>query len=74
MSAEENKAILELNHYINMTAYWKQQEYTNSEIDNYIKIVLNLIEKYQKELEKEKEKNKENIKCIKEWKIINCTL
>lgn len=51
MSDEEKKAIVELNHFSNMTAYWKQEEYTNSEIDNYIKIVLNLIEKQQKEIE-----------------------
>lgn len=48
---EEKKAIIELNHFSNMTAYWKQEEYTNSEIDNYIKIVLNLIENQQKEIE-----------------------
>ena len=52
MSDEEKKAIVELNHFSNMTAYWKQEEYTNSEIDNYIKIVLNLIEKQSKEIEK----------------------
>lgn len=58
MSDEEKKAIVELNHFSNMTAYWKQEEYTNSEIDNYIKIVLNLIEKQQKEIEELKAKNK----------------
>lgn len=52
MSDEEKKAIVELNHFSNMTAYWKQEEYTNSEIDNYIKIVLNLIEKQSKEIER----------------------
>lgn len=41
----------ELNHFSNMTAYWKQEEYTNSEIDNYIKILLDLIEKQSKEIE-----------------------
>ena len=35
-------------------------------IDVY-KIIKNLIEKQQKELEQEKEKNKENIECIEEW-------
>ena len=56
MSDEEKKAIVELNHFSNMTAYWKQEEYTNSEIDNYIKIVLNLIEKQSKEIEELKYK------------------
>lgn len=52
MTDEEKKAIVELNHFSNMTAYWKQEEYTNSEIDNYIKKALNLIEKQQKEIER----------------------
>ena len=56
MSDEEKKAIVELNHFSNMTAYWKQEEYTNSEIDNYIKIVLNLNEKQSKEIEELKYK------------------
>ena len=51
LSDEERQAIVELNHFSNMTAYWKQEEYTNSEIDNYIKFVLNLIEKQSKEIE-----------------------
>ena len=51
LSDEERQAIVELNHFSNMTAYWKQEEYTNSEIDNYIKLVLNLIEKQSKEIE-----------------------
>ena len=55
LSDEEKKAIVELNHFSNMTAYWKQEEYTNSEIDNYIKIVLNLIEKQSKKIEELKE-------------------
>ena len=55
MSEEEKKAIVELNHFSNMTAYWKQEEYTNSEIDNYIKILLNLIEKQSKEIEELKQ-------------------
>lgn len=58
LSDEEKKAIVELNHFSNMTPYWKQEEYTNSEIDNYIKIVLNLIEKQQKEIEELKAINK----------------
>lgn len=54
MTDEEKKAIVELNHFSNMTAYWKQEEYTNSEINNYIKIVLNYIEtELQSLLEKE---------------------
>lgn len=48
MSEKEKEAILELKHFINMTAYWKQEEYTNSEIDSYIKMVLNLIKKQEK--------------------------
>lgn len=50
LSKEEKKAIVELKHFSNMTAYWKQEEYTNSEIDNYIKTVLNIIEKLSKEI------------------------
>lgn len=41
LSDEEKKAIVELNHFSNMTAYWKQEEYTNSEIDNYIETYKN---------------------------------
>lgn len=63
MTDEEKKAIVELNHFSNMTAYWKQEEYTNSEIDNYIKILLNLIEKQQKEIE-ELQQEKEYLNCI----------
>lgn len=48
---KEKKAIKELNHYINITPYWKQEEYTNNDIDNYIKIVLDLVEKQQKDIE-----------------------
>lgn len=55
MNEEEKKAIIELNHYINITAYWKQEEYTNNEIDNYIKILLSLIKKQQKEFEELRE-------------------
>ena len=62
LSDEEKKAIVELNHFSNMTAYWKQEEYTNSEIDNYIKLVLNLIEKQSKEIEELKEKTKKKEK------------
>ena len=58
MSEEEKEAILELKHFSNITAYWKQKEYTNSQIDSYIKIVLNLIEKQQKEIEELKKDNK----------------
>lgn len=65
MTDKEKKAIIELNHFSNMTAYWKQEEYTNSEIDNYIKIVLNLIEKQQKEIEELKEMNERQQQRIK---------
>ena len=65
MTDEEKKAIVELNHFSNMTTYWKQEEYTNSEIDNYIKIVLNLIEKQQKEIEELKEMNERQQQRIK---------
>lgn len=65
MTDEEIKAIIELNHFSNMTAYWKQEEYTNSEIDNYIKIVLNLIEKQQEEIEELKEMNERQQQRIK---------
>lgn len=65
MTDEEIKAIIELNHFSNMTAYWKQEEYTNSEINNYIKIVLNLIEKQQEEIEELKEMNERQQQRIK---------
>lgn len=63
MTDEEKKAIVELKHYSSMTAYWKQEEYTNTEIDNYIKIILNLIEKQYKEIE---DLNKKPIFLIKD--------
>jgi len=65
MTNEERNAIIELNHFSNMTAYWKNEEYTNSEIDNYIKIVLNLIEKQQKEIKELKEMNERQQQRIK---------
>ena len=74
MSDEEKKAIVELNHFSNMTAYWKQEEYTNSEIDNYIKIVLNIVEKQQKEIEELKDKySDEKIRntIIKRYREVN---
>lgn len=58
LSEEEMKAIKELKHYINITPYWKQEEYTDNEINNYIKIVLNLVEKRRKEIEELKDINK----------------
>ena len=58
MNEEEKEAILKLKHFSNITAYWKREEYTDSQTNSYIKIVLNLIEKQQKEINKEKEKNK----------------
>ena len=74
LSDEEKKAIVELNHFSNMTAYWKQEEYTNSEIDNYIKLVLNLIEKQSKEIEELKTINqmqKYRIEVIDERELIS---
>ena len=58
MNKEEKEAILELKHFSNETPYWKQEEYSSSEVDSYIKIVLNLIEKQQKEIEELKKDNK----------------
>ena len=49
MNEEKKEAIAKLKHYTNITAYWKQKEFTNSEIDNYIKITLNYIAELQKE-------------------------
>ena len=54
MSEEEKKAIVQLQHFGNMTEYWKQKEYTSNEIDNYIKVVLNLIDRQQKEIEEKR--------------------
>ena len=48
MSEEEKEAIRKLKHYINITPYWKQEEYTSSEVDHYIKIALNHTDKLQK--------------------------
>lgn len=59
MNEEEKEAILELKHFSNITAYWKQEEYTNSQTNSYIKIVLNLIKKQQKEIEELEAKNKQ---------------
>ena len=59
MSDEEKKAILELNHYCNLTQYWKNVEYTKPEFDNYITTILNLIEKQSKEIEELKEEIEE---------------
>lgn len=52
LSEKEKEAIKELEHYINITPYWKIREYTNSEIDNHIKIVLNLVKKQQNLMER----------------------
>ena len=52
MNEEEKKAIVELKHYANITTHWKQEEFTDSEIDNYIKLTLNYISKLRKELDK----------------------
>lgn len=51
MTDEEKKAVRELKHYCNLTQYWKNVEYTKYEFDDYIKTVLNLIEKQSKEIE-----------------------
>lgn len=48
MNKEEQEAIKELKHYINITPYWKKEEFTSSEVDIYIKIVLNYIDKQEK--------------------------
>lgn len=72
MNEEEKEAILELKHFSNITTYWKLEEYTNSQIDSYIKIVLNLIDKQQKEISRlqknsiSKDKIREKIKELKE--------
>lgn len=50
MNEEEKKAIKELKHFISMTAFWKEKEYTSYAIDNCIGIVLHLIDKQQKEI------------------------
>lgn len=50
MNEKEKEAILELKHFINMTLYWQQEEYTSSEIYLYIKDVLNLIEKQENKI------------------------
>ena len=56
MSDEEKKAIIKLKHYCNLTQYWKNVEYEKPEFDDYIKTILNLIEKQSKEIEELKEK------------------
>ena len=67
MSEEEKEAIKELKHYISITPHWKLKEYTFSEVDNYIKINLNCIDKLQKENAELKEKIKEyEIGIVKE--------
>lgn len=52
MTEEEQKAIRLLQHFGSMTEYWKRKQYTSNEIDNYIKVVLNLIAEQQREIEK----------------------
>jgi hypothetical protein len=56
MSEEEKQAMKELKHYGNITSYYKEREYTDIQIEKYINIVLNLIDKQQKEIEKLKDK------------------
>ena len=55
MNEEQKQAIKELKHFISMTAFWKEKEYTSYAIDNCIGIVLHLIDKQQKEIENLKE-------------------
>ena len=59
LSDEEKKAINEVKHFKELTRYWQEEEYEEKEIAGYIGIVLNLIEKQSKEVEKLKEKNKD---------------
>ena len=49
---KENEAIIKLTHYINMTPYLKQEEFTNSEIDYYIKTTLDYVKKLKKDFMK----------------------
>ena len=65
VSEQEKEAIVQLKHYSNITAYWKQEEYTNSEVDSYIKTTLNYIEKLQKENEEYHRIKKELIRVNK---------
>ena len=51
MSKEEKQAIKELKHYGNITSYYKEREYTDIQIEKYINVVLNLIDKQQKVVE-----------------------
>lgn len=60
MTDEEKKAIKEAKHFANLSRYWRTEEYEEEEITEYIKIILNLIEKQQKEIEELKEINKEH--------------
>lgn len=73
MNEEEKQAIKELKHYGNITSYYKEREYTDIQIEKYINIVLNLIEKQQKVIEKQqnqiKKLNIENQKLFEE--VIN---
>ena len=71
MNDEKKEAIIKLKHYINMTPYWKQEEYTSSELDYYIKIALNYIDELQEENKKLKEKlHKKNERIIELNKLL----
>lgn len=64
MSEEVKEAIIKLKHYANITTHWKQEEFTDSEIDNYIKLALNYIDKLQTKYEKQKRINLEQNQFI----------
>lgn len=66
MNEEQKQAIKELKHFINMTAFWKEKEYTSYAIDNHIGIVLHLIDEQQKEIELMKTKINKIVLMIKE--------
>ena len=60
LSDEEKKAIKEVKHFNQLTRYWQEEEYEEKEIAGYIGIILNLIEKQSKEIEKLKDNRKDN--------------
>lgn len=57
MNEEEKKAIKEVEHFKELTRYWQEEEYEEKEIAGYITIILNLIEKQAKEIEKLEQNN-----------------
>lgn len=62
MSEEEKKALKEVKHFNRLTRYWQQEEYEEKEIEKYISILLNLIEKQQKQIQNLKQINEEHRK------------